>query len=391
MAYRINLTNGTDLISVADGTINAIGSASSLTLIGKNFAGYGEYLNENFIRLLENFADANTNPPPSPLEGQLWWDSTTGSQTLKVRKGNEWVAASGITNSSTAPTSPNIGDFWWDTNTGQLKIWTDPDGGGPLGLQWVVIGPAYTVNQGPTGAFTGSAFEGSTEHTIVEFKVGGKTVAILSKDQAFSPNNPTIPGFATIYPGFNLTTVLSPEGVPAYLYNGVATSIVNQANSATIPAATAATPNTIVLRDGSGNISGTSSSARYADLAERFEADRAYLPGTVVALGGVAEITAAMEDLSDEVFGVISTHAAYLMNSEAGSNETHPAVAMQGRVPVRVIGKIKKGDRLVSAGGGLARAAKRTEITSFNVIGRSLEDKATTEEGTVEAIVKMNS
>jgi hypothetical protein len=79
------------------------------------------------------------------------------------------------------------------------------------------------------------------------------------------------------------------------------------------------------------------------------------------------------------------------MNSNAGSNTTHPAVAVSGRVPVRVIGRVKKGDRLVSAGNGLARAANRTEITAFNVIGRALADKITQDEGTVEAIVKLNS
>jgi hypothetical protein len=136
---------------------------------------------------------------------------------------------------------------------------------------------------------------------------------------------------------------------------------------------------------------GTAITAAYADLAERFEADSAYQPGTVVELGGAKEITAADQDLSEEVFGVISTRAGFLMNGEAGSDITHPPVAMQGRVPVRVIGKVKKGDRLVSAGHGLARAANRTEITAFNVIGRSLEDKNTAGEGTVEAIVKLNS
>ena len=91
------------------------------------------------------------------------------------------------------------------------------------------------------------------------------------------------------------------------------------------------------------------------------------------------------------MFGVISTAAAYLKNSNAGSNTTHPAVAVSGRVPVRVIGTVKKGDRLVSAGNGLARSADRTEITAFNVIGRALADKHTQDEGTVEAIVKLNS
>jgi hypothetical protein len=136
---------------------------------------------------------------------------------------------------------------------------------------------------------------------------------------------------------------------------------------------------------------GKSVQAQYADLAERFETDRPYDPGTVVALGGVKEITAAADELSEEVFGVISTRAAYLMNGSAGSDETHPPVAVNGRVPVRVIGQVRKGDRLVAAGNGLARSGARNEISPFNVIGRSLEDKLDTGEGTIEAIVKLNS
>ena len=79
------------------------------------------------------------------------------------------------------------------------------------------------------------------------------------------------------------------------------------------------------------------------------------------------------------------------MNSGAGPNETHPPVAVNGRVPVRVVGKVSKGDRLVSAGNGLARAGSKSEITPFNVIGRSLENKLTDQEGTILAIVKLNS
>jgi hypothetical protein len=79
------------------------------------------------------------------------------------------------------------------------------------------------------------------------------------------------------------------------------------------------------------------------------------------------------------------------MNSGAGSNDTHPPVAVQGRVPVRVTGKIRKGDRLVSAGNGLARAGARSEITAWNVIGRALEDKLDLGIGLIEAVVKLNS
>ena len=131
----------------------------------------------------------------------------------------------------------------------------------------------------------------------------------------------------------------------------------------------------------------TATSAQYADLAERFEADQPYGPGTVVALGGAKEITQAQEDLAEDVFGVISKHPGHLMNALAGTDETHPPVAMSGRTPVKVIGPVDKGDRLVAAGNGLARKAQADEVNNFNVIGRSLETKYSDEEGTVEAIV----
>jgi hypothetical protein len=131
----------------------------------------------------------------------------------------------------------------------------------------------------------------------------------------------------------------------------------------------------------------TATTALYADVAERFAADEELAAGTVVELGGTAEITRSQQDLSENVFGVISTRAAYLMNGGAGEDNTHPPVAMTGRVPVQVVGIVRKGDRLVSAGSGMARAAQPGEATAFNVIGRSLVDKLTPGPGTIEAIV----
>jgi hypothetical protein len=127
--------------------------------------------------------------------------------------------------------------------------------------------------------------------------------------------------------------------------------------------------------------------ALYADVAERFASDEVYAPGTVVELGGTAEITKVRIDASDSVLGVISTNPAYMMNGGAGDNDTHPPVALAGRVPVSVIGIINKGDRLISAGNGLARSAHAGEATVFNVIGRALSGKTTETLGTVEAIV----
>jgi hypothetical protein len=135
----------------------------------------------------------------------------------------------------------------------------------------------------------------------------------------------------------------------------------------------------------------TATTALYADVAERFASDEVMEPGTVVELGGTKEITRATNDLSEQVFGVISTNPAFMMNGGAGEDDTHPAVAMTGRVPVKVVGRIRKGDRLVSAGNGVARAAQLGEATAFNVIGRSLVDKLTSESGTIEAIVTIKN
>jgi hypothetical protein len=132
--------------------------------------------------------------------------------------------------------------------------------------------------------------------------------------------------------------------------------------------------------------SGNATTAQYADVAENFSADAVYSPGTVVALGGAEEITRVNEELADNVFGVISNKPAYLMN--AGLNGSPVAVA--GRVPVQVLGQINKGDRLVSAGAGLARAALPGEATSFNQIGRAIQSKTTNEQGVVEAFVTIN-
>jgi hypothetical protein len=161
--------------------------------------------------------------------------------------------------------------------------------------------------------------------------------------------------------------------------NGLATAIINGAGNAI------------------GNIGSSGSyfnrifaqatTALYADVAERFAADDVYTPGTVVELGGSAEITKVKTDASSAVFGVISTRPAFTMNGGAGEDDTHPPVAMTGRTPVRVTGVVHKGDRLISAGDGIARAAAPEEATAFNVIGRALVNKTDAGLGTVEAIV----
>jgi hypothetical protein len=159
--------------------------------------------------------------------------------------------------------------------------------------------------------------------------------------------------------------------------------------------ATASSTGDITISVGTlaANLSGTATAAQYSDVAERFASDSMYEPGTVVALGGAAEITAVAEEASDEVFGVISGEhqAAFKMNGGAGSDATHPYVAMTGRVDVKVIGSVNKGDRLISASvPGYARAATKAECTAFNVIGRALSSKQSQGAGSVLAAVRVS-
>lgn len=419
MAYTINLTDGSIFATVADGTIN---TTSSMILVGKNYAGYGEFLDENFIHLLEN--GANSVPPGAPLTGQLWWDKTTN--TMKVYNGTTFKVISAATASGSAPTSNVTGDLWFDTVNQQLKVWN--------GSAWILVGPSGTPGQG--GVVVTSVSDGVNPHVIIQFFVETTLVAVMSKDAAFTPS-PAIAGFSSIGPGLTLSSTLANA-----LFRGTATdsnalggnlatafmrSNTNTSTTGTLSVANnngltvglnqdfvvavsgtdvalqnqtsngdilfsvniAGTPTVAMTIDGASGLvtSNTGINANYADVAERFAADDVYLPGTVVELGGSQEITQANQELSDSVFGVISTRAAYLMNSFAGTDATHPPVAMTGRVPVRVTGAVRKGDRLVAAGEGLARAAQAGEATPFNVIGRALVHKSSDDVGTVEAIV----
>jgi hypothetical protein len=478
MAYTVTTTAGAVIATVQDGTVNT--TATSITLIGKNYAGYGIFLNENYIQHLENFA--NSTPPNAPLTGQLWYDDVNDILKIYNSVTNIWKPISSSISQSTAPSNAIsvTGDIWWDTTNAQLKVYS--------GSAWITIGPSYTSTAGTSGAVVETILDSSSgSHVVVKFYISNSAIAILSKDATFTPQT-SIPGFSTLIPGLNLisqatltgaqftgaTTGAStlggysasqfilkdtPQTTTGALTlgggatigsdlvldassasvavvqettnnknlrfdvnsNGVQTAILTLAASSrlsTFSGALTATGNLTsssfsifnnsLLPSSANAISigsstlpfanvfatflrGTAITAQYADLAERFEADISYPAGTVVALGGTKEITAAAEDLTEDVFGVVSTRAAFLMNGDAGNDQTHPAVAVQGRVPVRVTGQVKKGDRLVSAGAGLARAAQRSEITAFNVIGRSLQDKTSAGEGTVEAIVKLNS
>jgi len=404
MAYTIVKSDGTVLTTIADGTINT--TSTSLGLPGRNYAGYGQQLDTNFVHQLENFSA--TTPPANPLRGQLWYDINNSVLKLCPTDGtsnaNAWItiASSGtatttfgnviVTGNLTANNVIAINGLYGDTITVRLATVTSLATIASANITTANIGTLNTavINAGvantTTGALTGTwtANGGASGNTFIV--TNGNLVAItgIKTDNYYyangSPFNPT-----GTYNNGNVFDYLTGSNAIVQFSGNIAPGKVTTTN---ITAGSNVTGGTMT-----GNFTLTAGSrlnATYADLAERFEADAFYDPGTVVEMGGDKEITAVQYELSEDVFGVVSGTAGYLMNAMAGDDETHPPIAVGGRVKVKVTGKVRKGQRLVSAGNGIARAAKLGEATSFNVIGRALEHKTTDELGVVEAFVKIN-
>ena len=404
MAYTIVKSDGTVLTTIADGTINT--TSTSLGLPGRNFAGYGQTVDTNFVHQLENYA-ANT-PPANPLRGQLWYD--INNSLLKVcptdnqTNANAWVtlATSSGTSTTTFGTVSVTGNLQannitavnaivGDTITVRLATVTanatianaaiTTGNIGTLNTQIITTGSNST---GGTITGTWTANGGSAGNTIIV--TNGNLVAVtgIKTDNYYyangSPFNPS-----GTYNNGNVFDYLTGSNAIVQFSGNIAPGRV------TTQVITAGANTTAGNITGNWTLTaGSRFNATYADLAERFEADAYYDAGTVVEMGGDKEITAVQYELSDDVFGVVSDTAAYLMNSGAGDDTTHPPIAVGGRVKVKVDGIIKKGQRLVSAGKGIARAAKPGEATAFNIIGRALENKTTTGTGVVEAFVKIN-
>lgn len=475
MAFTIRLTDGTVLTTVDDGTIDD--TTCDLTLIGKNYVGYGTIYNDNLVHLLENFS--SDSAPENPLEGQLWWDK---AGNLKVYTGSVsgFKTLGTVNTSNIRPATSVTGSSWWDTVNQQLYVYN--------GTDWILVGPAFSANVGTSGLVTELIKDTDDNvHTVSTLYVQSQVLGIYSKDQEFYPE-PLINGFSTIKPGFNFISdavindislwgsasqlggvsyqyyartdidttfdenvtvtgnVISSGNVSGtyFLGNGAfltgVTSYTNANVQSYLPIysgnlvsltgnviTTANVTGSYFLGNGrfltgmpatysnanvqsylptytgnlvslTGNVIstanvhadyfvGTALEALYADLAEMFLSDGVYTPGTLVKIGGDYEITQENNIASDNVFGVISSDPAYLMN--ASLTNALP-VALSGKVPVRVIGTSNKGDRLISAGNGLAKSGDLNEITPFNIIGRSLENKYNENEELILAFVSIN-
>ena len=502
MSYTVNKSNSSaspNQYTVQDGVVN---TQTDLSFIGKGYAGYGEVIAENFLHLMENFA--NTTAPTKPVQGQLWYDSATNR--LKVYSGTVFVPSGGnVPYQSTEPTAPAQGDLWIDSDTGQMYYYN--------GASSVLVGPPSST--GNTNGFTYDVIVDSSDasQNITKWFNDGNLIAIISEDE-FTPKA-TLSGFATIKKGITLTTAISGTkfagtatdsdalgGVSAASYlrsnandttagtlgivtdsgmtvgadsdlsitvdstgvivsnvivdtditfkmndGGVTTTLMTLDGSASRVGIGTTTPSSTLEVDGTitataitvssvGNVTGNlagnlagnvtstgantmgtltlsgtlitkailpdngdtydigsstlgyntvhakATSAQYADLAEIYESDSEYEVGTVVIFGGDKEITMSTMGADPRVAGIISENPAYLMNSEA----TGQAVALQGKVPCKVVGQISKGDMLVTHSQHPGVARKGTNPSMGTVIGKALEEYNSTEIGTINIV-----
>jgi len=206
MAYTISYTDAANkgTIVVEDLTLN---TETSLSIPGRNTTAYGSAIATNFLHLLENFAFSTQ--PSNGVEGQLWYDNTAGSETLKVYDGTNWVSAAGIKKAVSSPevAASQLGDLWVDTDNQQLYLFS--------GSGWVLVGPEFS--DGLATGVTPASIIGTdnVSYTVIQLDVLSKPAAIISTS-AFTPKT-AISGFTTISPGVNLSSInIAGEGFLKY-------------------------------------------------------------------------------------------------------------------------------------------------------------------------------
>ena len=504
MAYTIDRYNRQVLTVVEDGTLD---QTTDIKLVGKNYAGYGEIQNENFVYLLENFS--GTTAPPKAISGQIWFDSSASK--LKFYDGTKWRTTGGAEVLSTAPSGLTEGDFWWDTNNEQLYAYNGSDfvlvgpqdaGDGVTQMQsrsvrntlgqnksvivsvindtivHVISNEEFTIDssdaenripgfdvikKGITLVNTLASTNGvtSTDHilwgtvsnskklngidasayvvsspgqptsfpNLVEFsdvgyalgdsndlrcfiendnegvlqntasKITFKALTLNSADT----NRPSeTPGSFAIKsnsfePGFNADGVtISTVDLGAdnarfnrvYSSNFIGTSEKASAlivNGQSRSGDTAIVANTVAVRDASGDLRanlfrGTALTAKYADLAEKYTTAGDLIPGTVVAVCMHEDHEVEAAQVGMIAMGVVSTQPALIMNEDLDGQ----AIALKGRVPVRVIGAVKKGQVVYVNKDGCAS----TQINGGSKVGIALETNNLEEEKLVECVLK---
>lgn len=399
MPYTIYKTNGIKLTTVEDGTLNL---TTDLQLVGKNYAGYGQVVNGDLVKLLENFANASA--PARPLAGQFWYD--TNNQKIKFYTGSRWTPLATTNVSTNIPTDLSNGEFWYDASSKKLYIKYNGNfeliGPGTGGLGSTTNGSLSTTRvQATSGRFD-----------VIELPIGDGIPAIVSSHaftvDAADPLNPlytVVKNGITLYGADPVTGISSSTDV--YFWGTAADSIrlsgkrssdfLLKTEVGTLTGNISTLTNITFISSGSpatpGRIEGTwaltagsTLQATYADLAERYRADGVYEPGTVLIIGGEFEVTISRQRCDSAVAGIVSTNPAYKMNSEAGNDETHPYIALAGRVPCKVVGPIRKGDLLVTSDIA-GHATKAGGHYPGAIIGKALEDYSSELPGIIEVKV----
>lgn len=194
MAYRINRTDGTLITEVIDGTIDS--NSIDITLIGRNYAGFGEILNENFVKLLENFASSTS--PRNPLQGQLWYDKN--ENRLKIYDGSTFRAGAGPIVSEAQPGGLVAGDIWMDSKENQMWFYD--------GTDLTLAGPVYKRTQGLSGFLTRTIRDDQLQPvTITEVWTGGTFLGAYSPKNFVPLANERPELGDNLYAGFNASTV----------------------------------------------------------------------------------------------------------------------------------------------------------------------------------------
>lgn len=223
MSYRINRTDGELLVDLTDGVIDT--TTTNLTLIGKNYQGFGELMNENFVKLLENFA--STTQPTNPLPGQLWYDKQ--DQRLKIYNGTVFRSASGTIIQSSQPQNLTTGDLWVDNAKNRLYIYD--------GTDLILVGPNYETGQGKTTFESASQLDSTgVNRVIMKLFIGGTLTGIFSPSTFFIPTTNAIPGFPVdstdtntpqrqrLYQGFNVVNQAAESGTSGFWWRGTAST-----------------------------------------------------------------------------------------------------------------------------------------------------------------------
>jgi hypothetical protein len=199
MAYTINKTDGTVVTTITDGTVD---NTTTLQLFGKSYSGFGEGLNENLVKLLENAA--STSAPSAPLKGELWFDTTTNQ--IKVYDGTSFKPTGGAKASSSLPTGPSVGDLWLDSTNDQVFVYTGDSRSHQVNDEWELIGPAFTAGQTQSGWKIETLASSGGNKVVSSMYAGATRVAILSKE-TFTPSVSQT-GFASIKAGITLNSTL---------------------------------------------------------------------------------------------------------------------------------------------------------------------------------------